>query len=440
MKTILYKKISIFLILLIYFSYFLGFYFNENSIGSGGYEGDLNWIWRNFEIYKNNSLLDSIKSDQFFGNRTPLMYIINIFFNPFIDDIYLYRISILLISLLGPLFFYLCLKIRFKNVENLYLLLISSIILLSPYYRTTAYWGMEINYSIISMLVTYYYYLKIDFTQKKIKLIYLINVIIFSSISIYFDQKFLFLPILIFYKILTSQIELKYKYFSTLFYSFLSIPYIFLFLLWGGIVPTLTQEENISTITNFGRLNLLHIEHIGYASTMTSFYLLPLIFFYKNFIKENIHNFYKSKFNVFGVILFFLYILYLKLNIDFQFYTLAKYSIYNFGLGITHKISIFFFNDILAREYFTYLCFFISWILILMLLNQKYQFLFFVIYIFFVSLFVFPIMQEYFDLIITISLILFLKKEINIDGFRVFLFIGYFIIFLIGCNIYYLNI
>lgn len=250
----------------------------------------------------------------------------------------------------------------------------------------------------------------------------------------------MFLPLFILYKILSSEIKINYKYFSVLFYIVLSIPYFFLILLWEGIVPPLTQEANISTITNISRLNLLHLEHIGYASTIIAFYLLPIILFYKNFIKKNIYNFYKFKFNIFCIFLFLTYILYLKFNVDFQFYSLIKYSIYNFGLGIIHKLSILFFNNTIVREYFTYFCFFLSWIIILIVINQKYQFLLFVIYIFFVSLFVFPIMQEYFDLIITITAILFLKKEININGLKVFLFVGYFVIFLIGCNMYYLNI
>jgi hypothetical protein len=34
------KRIFLTLVAAIYTSYFLGFYFNENSIGSGGFDGD----------------------------------------------------------------------------------------------------------------------------------------------------------------------------------------------------------------------------------------------------------------------------------------------------------------------------------------------------------------------------------------------------------------
>ena len=108
MLSVNQKIILILLTILIYVSYFLGFFFNENSIGSGGYGGDLSWIWKNFELYKNNNLIDAINHNEFYGNRTPLLYVINILFNPFIDSIDSYRLSIFIVSLLGPLILYLC--------------------------------------------------------------------------------------------------------------------------------------------------------------------------------------------------------------------------------------------------------------------------------------------------------------------------------------------
>ena len=46
------KNIFISLSFLIYVSYFFGFFLNENSIGSGGYNSDVTWIWKNFEIFQ----------------------------------------------------------------------------------------------------------------------------------------------------------------------------------------------------------------------------------------------------------------------------------------------------------------------------------------------------------------------------------------------------
>ena len=88
----------IFFTSLVYISFILGFYFNENSIGSGDYDGDLVWIWENFDIYKSNNLWTSIHHPDFFGNRSPLLYILHILFNPFIVDIETYSRSVFFIS------------------------------------------------------------------------------------------------------------------------------------------------------------------------------------------------------------------------------------------------------------------------------------------------------------------------------------------------------
>ena len=80
------KKIKLLLYLFsfgILVSYILGFYLDENSVGGGGYKGDLNWILKNINIFKENKISDAILHDDLFGNRTPLIYIINTYLNPF---------------------------------------------------------------------------------------------------------------------------------------------------------------------------------------------------------------------------------------------------------------------------------------------------------------------------------------------------------------------
>jgi len=135
------KNILLFFSLLIIISYFFGFFINENSIGSGGYNGDLNWMWKNFEIFKNENLLQAIKSNDFFGNRTALLYILNIYLNPFINDIDNYRLSITIFSLLASYILFLCIKEKYKNIDTGTILLLSFIILLSPFFRNKFFLG-----------------------------------------------------------------------------------------------------------------------------------------------------------------------------------------------------------------------------------------------------------------------------------------------------------
>ena len=106
--------------ILIYLSYFLSYFLNENSIGSGGYNGDLTWIWKNFEIFKSNDFLSSIKSKEFLVIG-PLFYLINIYFNPFIDTIDGYRLSVFIFFTLTPIIFYFALQNYFQD-KNFYIL------------------------------------------------------------------------------------------------------------------------------------------------------------------------------------------------------------------------------------------------------------------------------------------------------------------------------
>ena len=81
-----FEKIYNFLIFIPILSYVLGFYFNENSAGMGSYAGDSDWIRKNIDIFINNNLKDAILHPEFFGNRSPLIYVINKFINPFYND------------------------------------------------------------------------------------------------------------------------------------------------------------------------------------------------------------------------------------------------------------------------------------------------------------------------------------------------------------------
>ena len=90
--------------------------------------------WKKCCLIQSTSVFDAIKNQKFFGNRTPLLYIINIYINPFIDNIDLYRTSIFVFSLSGPIIFFLCLKEKFSNTNKSILFLISSLLLLIPFY------------------------------------------------------------------------------------------------------------------------------------------------------------------------------------------------------------------------------------------------------------------------------------------------------------------
>ena len=430
-------NLIIFLTLLIYVSFVLGFYFNENSIGSGGYDGDLKWIWKNFEIYKTNDLWTSIHHPDFFGNRTPLLYILHILLNPFIINIDSYRFTAFCISFFTPLIFYFCLMQKFKNIDKTILFFISSFVLLSPFYRTSAYWGMEIQYGIITMLASIFFlnFILNEKINSELKLYFLITLLtFFSSLCLYFDQKLLIIPLIVLFKILRSKINLKFKIFSLINYCIFAVPFLYLLILWKGLVSPASQQGNVNTITSLSRLDFLWLEHIGYATTIIAFYLLPLLLFKNKNLYLIIKNFFSTKNNYVIISFFFVYLIYLLNFFDYREFTTEKYWI---GLGYIHKTSLLLFKSYLLQEIFTYLAFFISWMIILIFIEKNLNDFLIIFYFYFLSLLLWPLMHEYFDPIILLMAFTIFSTKLFINYTNsLFLFV-YLSVFLVSANIYY---
>ena len=435
-KKINYKIFLYLIFLLIIFSYFFGFYLDENSAGAGGYNGDITWILENIKIFRYNELKDAIFHEDLFGNRPPLVYVLNKIFNPFFYEYEQYRIFVFIFSLIGPLFIYLHLKKNHPNTNNELLLLLSSIILLSPYYRTSAYWALNENYGLISAmlsLVCLNFFLKKNEIEKKIKKYFYLT-IFFSSLSVYYDQKYLIVTMICFFSIIFSKINIKIKIYTLLTYLFFSIPYLILIYEWGGIVPSKTQILNPKTITNLSRLSNMHFYHLGYASTIISFYLFPLLMLKESSISEITRRFFSSKWCYIIISLPLIYIYLIYINYDFKSYTVDEYWI---GLGVIHKISFILFSNLKHQEIFIYITFFFSWIIICLYVEKKMTDFLIIIFFFLLSILLWPLMQEYFDPILVILTLMAFKTKIKLNYYNTFFVSLYFFIFLVGANIYY---
>ena len=149
------RILSFILISISFSSLLLGFYLDENSAGAGSYKGDITNVWNNLQIFLTNDIISAIQHQEYHSSRTPLVYIFIEIFNPFVENITSYRKSVFIISLTLPFLFYYCLKQKFAKEDNILLLLISSTVCLSPYYRTSSYWGLEENYGLIFLLLTF---------------------------------------------------------------------------------------------------------------------------------------------------------------------------------------------------------------------------------------------------------------------------------------------
>lgn len=418
-----------------FFSYILGFYLNENSAGMGEFAGDITWIKSNINIFLQNDLLDAIFHPDLFGNRPPLIYIINKLFNPFFGDFEKYRLVVFFISLLGPIIFYKLLTIRFNEIDKKVLFLLASIIYLSPYYRTSGYWALNENYAIFSMILSFLFLEKfLKFESRK--LLNIILVIFLSSLTLYFDQKFLIVPLVCFFSIIFKEIHKKYKIITLVTYLILSIPYLYLILRWKGIVPPATQLANPNTITSIEDIKNIYFIHIGYSSTLISFYLLPLILFTGNYmeIKKKFKEFIFNKKVIFFTLIPIAYITFIYLNLNFEKITVTDYWL---GYGVVHKLTILATNEIFLREIITYIFFFFSFMLILYFYHLNKKDFLLILYFILISLFLWPLMQEYFDPIVFIIAVALFKSLKNVNKINLSILTFYQIIFLTIANIYY---
>ena len=240
-----------------------------------------------------------------------------------------------------------------------------------------------------------------------------------------------------FFSIVFSNIQRKYKFYALVIYIFLSIPYLILIFKWGGLVPIKTQVANPNAITNISRVGDLYFYHLGYLSTIVGFYLFPLILLKERNISKIITNFISSKWFYVIVITPLLYIFFIYTYYDFKFYTVDNYWV---GLGAVHKIANIMFININFREIFTYTTFFFSWIVIFLYLEEEITDYLILIFFFILSLFIWPLMQEYIDPIIIILSLMAFKTKIKITFYKVIFLFLYFSIFLISSNLYYSNI
>ena len=418
--------------LLIIFSFFLGFFLNENSAGGGGFNGDFgNYIWPNLNLFKENIFIN-INSYNYTDSRMPTSYILHVLFNPFINTELQFRISTFFVSILCPIFFFLNLRLKYKNFNTNLLLFLTCLLLLSPYFRTTAYWGLQENYGILCILISFYayqkYFIVLKYKTGKTQFLTLFFLSFFSSLSFYFDQKLLIIPFIFFILLVfDNKISIISKITLIIYYTLMSIPALYLILLWKGILPPNAMgARKTGTQLNFYNL--------GYASTIIFFYSIPFLLLINN-LKEKFSFFIKKKSNNY-LIIFITYLFILLLYGNFN-------DLGTVGQGIFHKLINFIFFDKLVQHVITILVFLLSWMMINLFIenfNNKFIAKLFFYYLIFISLFIYPIFQEYFDPLILIVMFTFLNFNIFINFKNILVLFFYFTFFLIFTNLYYLQI
>jgi hypothetical protein len=128
------------------------------------------------------------------------------------------------------------------------------------------------------------------------------------------------------------------------------------------------------------------------------------------------------------------YVCYGFFNFDFEKITVTNYWI---GFGVVHKLSFLITDEIFLREVITYIFFIFSFLLIVYFYYLNKQDFYLISYFLLVSLFLWPLMQEYFDPIVFIVSAVLFKSFKLINKPNTLLITVYQGVFLLIANIYY---
>ena len=253
-KTIIY--------ILFILSLFVGLIFQENS--AGGAIHDINHLLpyidkfqegfkTGMEYYLNNINIHS-----------PFFFILISYLNNLFNNIFYTEILYILISSVLPILFYRILKIKFDYNKNL-LFLVSCLIFISPYFRSSAIWLLGDNLALIFFSISIIYYLKFSNDRNNQNFYLCITAIIICCYIRYYYALFYFFYLFSVYR------EINNKFFLiVLTYSFIiSIPAFFY------IYLIVNNYNFIDTVYTYSKLN--YFGNIFTILSIILFYIFPFI-------------------------------------------------------------------------------------------------------------------------------------------------------------------
>ena len=263
-----------------------------------------------------------------------------------------------------------------KNCDLKILFFISFIPLLSPYFRSSAFWANQENLAIFFVIISLIFFTQASQQINKINSKIFTNASLaslFSFLAFYSDQKMVFLVMMIYFAFILKNNFKFFIKFSLINFVFF-IPALYLFYVWGNIVPV---ESQFRLSSNLEGLNIL-ISNIGV-------YTLPIIFVLaikkelKNYLKLDIINLSiliifsilllyflptKPEFEGNGIIFKLLSVISVKLLINFTFIKFIYFFI---------NIIFLYFLLILFEKKIENIIFFIIFLAIFSLTSFTYQ-------------------------------------------------------------------
>jgi len=414
-------------------SFFLGYFFRENAVGGGPEFYELSWpIIQSFK----EDFLFSIKNYGSFRDYTiPFSHILNAYINPFSNDIENFQLSITIISFAIFLIFALVLKNILKHINFVDILLASSVILLLPMFRTSAFWGKNENFGWLFFILALYFFSEIKKNIYKDpgnrdKLI-IISFCFTSACALYARQALFFLPISYLLYLFINNANKKIILTSIISFSIFAIPGFLLIWIWGSVYPSLPVELAPHGGFIGGWIKPIHIlKNFPILLSFFGFYLLPILMI------EFLNLGFKVFFNKYLKSFFFALIIFIFLS---QINLLNYLGDYTWGGGAILKL-----NYLIQKNNFLLLLVFSSiGFSVLMRLFKEDTKNNMVILLPMLIIYGFPnlLSQEYVEPLILIIFFLALKTNLqkiyfNNISLSNFIFLSYFAIYLIG-SIYF---
>ncbi len=383
-------------------SLFLGLLLNEDASGIGT-SNDFNNTWEYVERLKNNYFFDGSE----WTRLLPFHFIFLSVLHTIFDDIFIVRLIFCSISIFIPILFFKNLVLKYGSENKGKLLIISSLILILPFFRSSAIWPNPHILSLLFLLISIFFFQKCSIElNKKINLNLILHVI-FLSLAIYTRRYYVFLFI---YYIFIYYKYLKPKEFVLIIF--------FIFLL---SVPGFILIFKFPYYVESSGYSLKFYNSIPVISSIFLLYVIPFL------------NFHFFKIISLRAIIFFI----LSILSTFIF---AYYFDYNprVGGGIFMKIS----NIFIQSNYLFFLTSLTGFYILLKLVekNKENLILIFLVFLTFSNNYM---LQKYFEPLwfIILFLILDLKffRQLIKTKFKVFFVSIYFLTYSISAllNSYY---
>ena len=279
-------------------SFFIGYFLRENAAGGGLEFFSMEWV--TIQSLRNDFLYTIDNYGKFNDYTMPFPYILSAFLNPFSNNIENFQLSNTIISFSIFIILSTAIKKNFLNIKFIDSLLLSSVILILPFFRTSAFWGKQENLGWLFLIIAFYFFNEI---KKNIKNPPsnrdLTNVILFCFISacaLYARQALFFLPITYLLYLFFNKAHKKIIITSIISLTVFSIPGFFLMWVWGSVFQATPGMEPWGSFLG-GWINYNHIlKNLPIFLSLLAFYLLPFLFIeylnlgFKNFVSTYIKN------------------------------------------------------------------------------------------------------------------------------------------------------